>query len=298
MDDPTLIRLFIGIAERGSLSSVARIWGVAPSTVTLGLKQLEQRVNTQLVNRTTRSLALTAEGERFLQECRRVIADLDELMEGFSEDGPISGMIRLTATNDLGRQRIAPLIDRFMRDHPAVSVQLYLSDALVDLVDSGFDLGLRTGPLQNSELRARLLVRGRKCICAAPHYWRRHGKPRHPDELAKHNCLVFATPGETQTAWQFSENAQRFRVRVSGDRTSNDGQTLKEWAVAGAGIAMKSTFDIAADIEAGRLETALEPFTTEATNLYAVFPPRPKTARRITAFLDYLGEELAVHSKA
>ncbi|TPW27875.1 LysR family transcriptional regulator [Martelella alba] len=293
MDDPSLMRLFVAIAERGSLSAVSRAWGVAPSTVTLGLKQLEERIGTQLINRTTRSMALTPEGERFLQECRRVLTDLDTLMGSFSEDGPLSGTIRMTATMDLGRQRIAPLIETFMRRHPDVNVQLYLSDSVVDLVDAGLDLGLRTGPLQSSDLRARLIVRGHKCVCAAPAYWARHGKPALPEDLAGHNCMVFATPGETQTSWQFGNKGKRFRVRIHGDRTANDGQVLKDWAIAGAGVVLKSTFDIALDLAAGRLEAALEPFTTEATNLYAVFPPRQRQPRWLEAFLDHLSEGLS-----
>ncbi|WP_176083539.1 LysR family transcriptional regulator [Martelella sp. HB161492] len=293
MDDPTLMRLFVAIAERGSLSAVSRAWGVAPSTVTLGLKQLEERIGTQLINRTTRSMALTPEGERFLQECSRVLTDLDALMGSFSEDGPLSGTIRMTATMDLGRQRIAPLIEAFMKRHPNVNVQLYLSDSVVDLVDAGLDLGLRTGPLQSSDLRARLIVRGHKCVCAAPAYWARHGKPADPEALTEHNCMVFATPGETQASWSFGHKGKRFRVRISGDRTANDGQVLKDWAIAGAGVVLKSTFDIAFDLAAGRLETALEPYTTEATNLYAVFPPRQRQPRRLEALLDHLSAGLS-----
>ncbi|MEG6509511.1 LysR family transcriptional regulator [Methyloligella sp. 2.7D] len=293
MDDPKLMRLFMAIADRGSLSGVARAWGMAPSTVTHGLKQLEDRLGTQLVLRTTRQLSLTPEGERFLGDCRRILADLDEVMTGFSEQGPLAGEIRITATNDLGRLRIAPLIDRFMEAHPDLRIQLFLSDTVVDLVDAGFDVGIRTGPLRDSDLKARLLLRGSKRVCAAPGYWRRRGKPSHPRELTSHNCLVLSSPGDSQAFWSFRDGANRFRVRVAGDRTVNDGQAVKDWAIAGAGVAMKSVFDVADDIAAGRLETALESYTAEPTNLYAVFPPRGRESRRVRALLDYLGEQLA-----
>ncbi|MBJ3776903.1 LysR family transcriptional regulator [Acuticoccus mangrovi] len=293
MDDTRLMRLFMAIVDHGTLSAVARAWGVAPSTVTHGLKQLEDRLGAQLVLRTTRQLSLTAEGDRFLGHCRRILADLDEVMTDFSERGALTGSLGVTATNDLGRQRIAPLIDEFMRIHPDLRIQLFLSDTVVDLVDAGFDVGIRTGPLRDSDLKARLLLRGRKLVCASPDYWRRHGKPAHPRELADHNCLVLGSREETQAYWSFREGADRFRVRITGDRTVNDGQALKDWAVAGAGVVMKSVFDVADDLAAARLETALDAFTGEATNLYAVFPPRGHDSRRVRVFLDHLAEGLA-----
>lgn len=293
MDTVKLIRLFVSIAETGSLSAVARSWGVTPSTVTLGLKQLETHLGTQLVFRTTRQLSLTQDGIRFLDRSRRLLADLDDVLGEFTDEGPLSGHIRMTATNDLGRERLAPLIDDFMKRHPGMTVQLFLSDSLVDLVEGGFDIGIRTGPLQDSDLKARLLLRGHKCVCAAPDYWRRHGKPAHPSLLSGHNCLVLGSPGETQAFWSFRENGRALRVRVSGSRLVNDGQTLRHWAVAGAGVVMKSSFDVTEDLEAGRLETALETFTADSTNLYAVTPPGDRAPKRVAALLDFLSDRLS-----
>lgn len=294
MDAFKTMRLFVAIAEGGSLSAVARDWSVAPSTVTYGLQQLEDRLGAQLVVRTTRRLSLTEEGERFLRESRRILSDVDEVMTGLTEDGALSGNIRLTSTNDLGRQRVAPLVDAFMRDNPALTVELSLSDGIVDLVAGGYDLAIRTGPLRDSDMKARLLMRGQKNICAAPAYWRRHGKPSHPGDLARHNCLLLGEPGERHAAWAFRDGAERFRVRVSGDRQVNDGEALRQWAIAGAGVVQKSSFDIAEDIRQGRLETALEPFTAEATNLYAVSPPRQYESRRVRRFVDYLARHMPV----
>lgn len=293
MDTLRLIRLFVAIADSGSLSSVARGWGVAPSTVTFGLKQLEEQLGAQLILRTTRQLSLTREGERFLIRGRQVLADLDEAMTAFTDEGPLGGRIRMTATNDLGRERIAPLVDAFMKDHPELTVQLFLSDTVVDLVEGAFDIGIRTGPLPDSDMKARLLLRGHKSVCAAPGYWLRHGKPTHPKDLADHNCLVLGAPGETQAFWSFRDDGKPLRVRISGNRQVNDGETLRKWAVAGAGVVMKSSFDIADDIGAGRLETALDPFTNQATNLYAVIPPRGQPPKRISVFLDFLSEKLS-----
>ncbi|MCA0922173.1 LysR family transcriptional regulator [Pseudooceanicola nanhaiensis] len=293
MDAFRTMRLFVAIAEGASLSSVARDWGVAPSTVSYGLQALEERLGAQLVIRTTRQHSLTEEGERFLQESRRILSDVDEVMTGIANDSVLSGNLRITSTNDFGRQHVAPLVDAFVRDHPGVTVDLFLADGIVDLVEGGFDLAVRTGPLRDSDLKARLLLRGQKNICAAPAYWARHGKPQHPAELAQHNCLLLGEPGERQSAWTFRKDGERLRVRVSGDRQVNDGEALRQWAIAGAGIVQKSSFDIAEDLREGRLETALHAFTAEQTNLYAVSPPRQYESRRVRAFVDFMVERLS-----
>ena len=179
-----------------------------------------------------------------------------------------------------------------MRDHPGVTVELFLWDGIVDLVEGGFDVAVRTGPLRDSDLKARLLLRGQKKICAAPAYWARHGKPGHPTDLAQHNCLLLGEPRARHASWTFHSDGERVRVRVSGDRQVNDGEALRQWAIAGAGVVQKSSFDIAGDVRAGRLETALDAFTTEPTNLYAVSPPRQYDSRRVRAFVDFLARHL------
>ncbi|TMV85851.1 LysR family transcriptional regulator [Thioclava sp. BHET1] len=292
------IRLFLAIAESGALSAVARDWGVSPSTVTYGLKHLEERLGVQLVIRTTRRLSLTPEGVRFLEKCRQILDDLDEVMNGFAEEDALTGNIRVTSTNDLGRRRLAPLVHAFMCRHPGVTVELFLSDRVVDLVEGGFDLAVRTGPLQDSDLMARLLLRGIKNICATPGYWREHGKPEHPRDLARHNCLLLGHPGERHALWNFRDGEERLRVRVSGNRQVNDGEALRQWAIAGAGVAQKSSFDIVDDLRLGRLETALDAFTVEPTNLYAVSPARQYGARRVKVFTDFLADEMSGKTQA
>lgn len=287
-----LLRLYVSIAEHSSLSAAARALSLSPSTVTLGLQRLEERVGARLVTRTTRRLSLTEEGERFLGDCRRILADLDEAMDGLADRGPLQGEIRVTATNDLGRNRLAPLIDGFLKAHPGVRVALMLTDAVIDLVEDGYDLALRMGLLQPSRLTARLLMRGRRHICAAPAYWDRVGRPEHPRELARHNCMVLARPGAPQANWHFQENDREFSVRVGGDRTANDGGALRNWAIAGAGVVLKSSLDIEDDLAAGRLEPVLEEFALAAINLYAVYPPGRRPARRVSAFVDYLAAGL------
>ncbi|MBU1175740.1 MAG: LysR family transcriptional regulator [Alphaproteobacteria bacterium] len=292
MDQIDSFRLFVAIAEQRSLSAVARQRDVAPSTVTLVLQRLEDQVSTRLVNRTTRRLSLTADGESFLAECRRILESVDAALEGYSEHGPLHGTIRLTASNDFGRTHVAGIVHRFMQDHPAIRAELVLSDQVLDLVAEGFDIGIRSGKSTDPRFQSRRLLRGRRVICAAPSYWEAHGKPETPRDLVSHNCLVLERPGAPQSTWRFRSEDGEISVKISGSRTCNDGEVLHKWAISGGGIILKADWDVAADIVRNRLETALDAYCTEEISLYAVHPAGARTPRRIRRMIDFLAEEI------
>jgi DNA-binding transcriptional LysR family regulator len=291
MDQLDALRLFVEIAEAGSFSAVARNRTMSGSTVTLALQQLEATVNAQLITRSTRRLSLTYEGKRFLEDARRLLTDWEVAVGGLHSDGPLQGPIRLTAPNDFGRNRLLPLVDEFMEIHPSVQIDLLLSDGVVDLVEQRLDLALRTGPLPDSSLRARLLFQGPRLVVAAPAYWQAHGKPTHPSELALHNCLVLTRPGAPQSAWPFIEDGRTFSVKVAGNRNANDGGALREWAIRGRGVVLKVEWDIRTDIKAGRLESALESYVAEHIDLYAVYAGATPS-RRVSALIDFLAIKL------
>lgn len=292
MDTFDLIRLFVDIAEANSLSAVARCRDVAPSTVTLGLQQLEEKVGARLLARTTRNQSLTPEGERFLVDCRRILGCLDDAMSAVGDNGPLRGDIRVTCTHDFGRVRLLPLINDFMHLHPDVQVAVTFSDAVTDLIEERFDLGIRMGALPDSQLAARLLIRSNRVVVASPEYWKRFGKPEHPRDLVNHNCLILARPGCPWTHWHFVEDGKEFTVHVRGDRSIDDGGAIRAWAVAGAGVVMKMHFNVAEDIRAGRLETALDDYTGKEINLYAVRPSGRRAPRRVQALIDFLVDKL------
>ncbi|MCA9620460.1 MAG: LysR family transcriptional regulator, partial [Myxococcales bacterium] len=264
----------------------------SPSTVTVALQKLESRLGAQLFRRTTRSLSLTPDGERFLETCRRTIAELDAAMEGLTGHGPLRGRIRITATNDFGRATLCPFIHTFLAQHPDVVVDLLLTDDILDLVDEGFDIGIRTGPLPDSALHFRLLVRGPRHICAAPAYWDEHGRPTHPRDLASHNCLILGRSGAPLHTWRFQSADETFSIRVDGDRLANDGEVLRTWAIAGAGVVLKSRWDVADDLAAGRLESCLDAFMADPVNLYAVHPAGRALPRRVEVMLTALADHV------
>lgn len=291
MDRLDALRLYIAVAETGSFSAVARQQSIAVSTVSLAVKQLEDEFRTRLVARSTRQLALTHEGEMLLSDARRIVSDWDASVGGLGQGSVLSGPIRLTATNDFGRARILPLLDAFQALHPKVFITLLLSDSNLDLIEDHIDVALRYGPLPDSTNRARLLVPGRRLVCAAPAYWDRMGRPVHPDELAAHNCLILARPGAPLAAWPFREESGLFHVKVRGDRLTSDGDVLRYWAVKGLGVTLKNSCDVSSELGAGALEAVLQGFSAGPVDLYAVHHGG-HPSRRVTALMDFLAQAL------
>lgn len=283
------LRLFIEIIERGSLSAAAQARGLSPSTVTVALQELEELAGVTLITRTTRQLALTNEGEVFLESCRDIVERFDTVLEDLRATGSLEGPIRLTATNDFGRNRLLDMIEEFKSEHPDVRIELHLSDDVLDLIESGFDLGIRTGPLKDSRHQFRLLVRGPRKICASPAYWERMGRPKHARELSEHNCLALQYRETLANKWKIGSES----VRVSGDRSSNDGEVLRTWALRGAGVVLKSWWDVRAELMKGTLEAVLEEEMTDEINLYAVYPGGHRTPRRVEAFVEHLIQQLS-----
>ncbi|WP_338664133.1 LysR family transcriptional regulator [Pararoseomonas sp. SCSIO 73927] len=291
MDRIDALRLLLDISAAGSFSAVARQRAISTSTVSSAVNQLEQELGARLMARSTRRLVLTHEGEMLLADARRIVSGWDAALDGLRKGGPLAGPIRVTATNDFGRTRLGPLLDAFQALHPDIHVTLLLSDDTIDLIHHQIDLALRTGPLRDSSLRARLLVRGHRLVCASPAYWLRAGKPGHPCELAEHNCLILARPGAPLSAWPFRERGKPFSVRVSGDRQASDGEVIRRWALAGFGVVLKNQWDIQHDLEADRLETALGDYQAGSIDLYAVQPGGPPP-RRVNALTDFLALSL------
>jgi DNA-binding transcriptional LysR family regulator len=296
MDRIDALRIFIDIAEAGSFTAAARKHTFSTSTVTLALQRLEAEVGIRLITRTTRRLSLTHEGETFLADARRILADWDAVVHGLRDHGPLSGPIRITATNDFGRNFLVPMLNRFMRLHPQVQVSLLLSDANVNLVDQQLDLALRNGPLSDSGLKAKLLLSGPRVVCASPSYWSKNGKPEYPAQLAEHNCLILRMPEAPLAAWRFIVDGKPIAVKVSGDRSASDGGVLRQWAIDGFGVVLKNRWDVRSELESGLLDTALDSYIAEHVDLYAVYAGgRP--SRRLARLIEFLSYELAADAQ-
>jgi DNA-binding transcriptional LysR family regulator len=281
---------FARIVSAGSLSAAARELDLSLGVVSKRLAQLEESLGVRLIQRTTRRQTLTEEGIVFHAQVVRILAEIEQLEALMSRRSQtVSGLLRLTAPGALGRQWIAPIVADFQKEHPLITVQMELTDVVVDLFDSGMDIAVRFGSLADSSLIARPLAPNYRVLCAAPAYLDVHGVPGHPAELVKHRCILIGD--QPRAEWLF-EGDDPVAVRVPGSLITNDGGAAHAWALEGAGIAMKSIWDVGDDITAGRLRRVLPSYSISAAPLHAIYPHSRHLAPRVRAFVDYLGEKL------
>ena len=210
----------------------------------------------------------THEGLQFPSDAPLVLAHWNSAIEGVQE-GPLRGPIKITAPLEFGREELAPIADRFQLLHPSTQIMLHLADDVIELVEQNIDVALHFGPLSDSTLRARLLLRAKRVVCAAPSYRETRGIPERPEDLSQHNCLVQARPDATFATWTFQVDGKLTSVRVRGDRIANESESLRNWATAGRGILRRAAFGIRKELSSGDLVTALDAFSI-SSNLYAV----------------------------
>ena len=290
---PADLGFFSALAAAGSLSAAARELGLTTPAVSKRLAQLEARVGMALVHRTTRRMSLTPEGDLVLEHARRILGDIDALAErlGSAKAQP-EGLLRVNATLGFGRSHVAPLISRFVRKHPQVEVQLQLSVNPPPPSEESWDVGLRFGAPPDARIVARRLAPNRRLLCAAPAYLARHGEPRTPRDLVRHNCIGIRQGDEAYGVWRLSSGRGRRRaaepVKIHGNLTTNDGEIAVNWALDGHGILMRAEWDIARYLRTGRLVQVLPQYETPDADIYAVYPQRHQFTARVRAFVEFL----------
>jgi len=284
------LRIFIETCRHGSMSACARKMDLSPAVVSASLKRLEEELDTLLIVRSTRNLRLTEPGERFLRACREAVELLDDARASLrSEEVEFSGMIRLSAPSDLGRNLIMPWLDEFLDQHPKVELRLQLSDALADLYSQPLDMALRYGEPKDSALIAIAIAPdNRPLLCASPAYLAQHGSPQKPDDLKDHNCLRHGHSETLHTRWEFHRSGQSKTVEVTGNRQCKDGDLTRKWAIAGKGIAFKSRLDVFRDLEAGRLVEIDVGWETPPFPLYLLCAERRLLSPLVNALKDHL----------
>ncbi|MES2071131.1 MAG: LysR family transcriptional regulator [Pseudomonadota bacterium] len=288
MDQFKQLSTFAEVATRGSLSSAARAEGVAPAMIGRRLDALEERLGVKLLQRTTRKIALTNEGTAFLEDCQRILADLEEAETAVSErSARASGQLTVSAPAGFGRQHVAPLVPSFLTEHRDVKLTLSLNDRVVDLIGEGIDVAIRIASLTDSNLIGVKLADNKRVVVASPAYIKRHGAPASLDELSNHNCLAFSTDG-SQRGWTFRQSGKNVTLKVEGNMVCNDGEVLHDWAISGKGLAWRSMWEVGAEIETGKLVTVLDEFTAPGNDIYAIFAQRRHLPLRIRAFVDFL----------
>lgn len=295
---PADLSFFTTLAAAGSLSAAGRELGVSTAAVSKHLASMEGRLGFSLMNRSTRRMGLTPEGEIYLEHSRRILAGVEELEQVLgSTTAKPSGLLRVNATLGFGRTHVAPLISRFAKRHPEVDVQLQLSVGPPALTEDAYDVCIRFGPPPDARVVARKLAENRRLLCASPAYLSRRGTPKVPNDLLRHNCITIRQGDEGYGVWRLSpnkgRNPQAQIIKVRGSLTSNDGEIAVNWALDGHGIVMRAEWDISRYLQSGRLVQVLPQYDTPDADIYAVYPRNQHTFARVRAFVEFVADAFA-----
>lgn len=294
---PSDLGFFSTLAASSSLSAAARELGLTAAAVSKHLTQMEKRAGVTLVNRTTRRMLLTPEGELYLAHARRILDDIDELSEllGAAKQSP-KGLLRVNATLGFGRSHVAPAVSRFVAAYPQMAIQLQLSVAPPPLSADAFDVCIRFGEPPDNRIVAKRLATNRRLLCAAPAYVAKHGLPQSAHDLTRHNCIGIRQGDEAYGVWRLTSGKGAARkteaVRINGSLTTNDGEIAVKWALEGHGILMRAEWDIKQYLEDGSLVRILPAHDTPNADIYAVYSPRHQMSNRIRSFVDFIAQDL------
>ncbi|MCP5150278.1 MAG: LysR family transcriptional regulator [Ectothiorhodospiraceae bacterium] len=301
------IESFVRVARAGSFSAAAKELGVGVSSVSRQISALEDALGARLLQRTTRRLGLTEAGHRYLDHASRILGEVEEARREILdlEEEP-RGLLRVTAPVTFGRVHISPAVAAFLCRHPAVAVELWTTDQVVDLVEEGFDVAVRIGALHDSGLVARRLAPMRRVICASPAYLAAHGTPDDAAALAGHECLTFRFH-QSSTVWRQGASVWRIQgpdgaieeVTVGGRLEANTAETLLDAALAGHGLVLVPVWMVVDELRSGRLVAVLPEHRVSPSaidsGIYAVYPSRRHVSAKLRAFVDFLVERFETH---
>jgi LysR family transcriptional regulator, transcriptional activator for dmlA len=292
---PAELSFFVSLATCGNLSSAARELGISTAAVSKRLSQMEARLGMPLVNRTTRRMSLTPDGETLFEHARRIlgeIADLDQLLS--ASRGQPKGQLRVNATLGFGRLHVAPAISKYVLRYPEVDVQLQLSVNPPALTDDQFDVCIRFGEPGDTRIIAKKLASNRRVLCASPKYLEARGEPAQASDLVRHNCICIRQGDEAYGTWRLQRDrdsgGQGGTVKVRGNLTTNDGEIAVNWALDGHGILMRAEWDIERYLDSGRLVQVLPQYRTPDADIYAIYPQHQHQSARIRTFVAFLSQ--------
>ena len=293
MDTFAAMRVFVAVVERSGFSAAASALDLSTASVTRQVAALEKRLGTRLLNRTTRRVGLTSAGAAYYQRAVQLLAELDDIEAAVGAQALVpSGLLRINAPVSFGIARLGPLLAGYRVRYPQVKLDLSLSDRLVDMVEEGFDVAIRITRQPAPNLIARKLADARLLLCAAPDYLARAGTPAAPADLARHACLAYSywSGGDE---WTLQGPAGEATVRIDGGLRANNGDVLREAALAGMGIVLQPDFVVGADLAASRLRQVLPDWQVPPVGIHAVYASRSHLAPKVRSFIDWLVEAFA-----
>ena len=289
MKDAPDLAFFALLARHPSLAAAAQELGVTPPAVSRRLAQLEQRLGVRLLNRTTRRLSLTPEGERYLEEGGRILRDIEGLERSLVTSREVPhGLLRINATFGFGRRHLSPAISDFARLYPAVEMVLQLTDRPMDLTAHAMDIGIHFGEPPDSRILARKIATNRRLLCAAPSYLSARPEPVTPRDLQAQACIVIRENNTAFNNWQLTNGKQQEMVKVTGPLSTNFGEIAVDWALAGHGVLLRSEWDLGSYLQSGQLRRVLAPWEGASADIYAIYPQRHHLSAKVRVFLDFL----------
>ncbi|MFC5418286.1 MAG: LysR family transcriptional regulator [Stutzerimonas stutzeri] len=293
------MEVFAAVVERGGFSAAAKLFGMTPSAVSKLVTRLEARLGARLVNRSTRKLQLTAEGQAFHQRCVTILSDIAEAECEAAAGRAPRGRVRVNANVAFGNQILLPLVPAFLAEHPELSIDLVFTDQVVDLIEERADIAIRVapGPLRGNQLMARKIGESGVAVVASPNYLARHGEPRTPGDLAKHNLIGFNFARSVE-GWPFRVDGALISIAAVGNTQVGDGEIARQLAVAGVGLARLGRFHTQAEVAAGRLVTVLEDFNPgDIEVIHAVYLGQGGfVPARMRAFIDFLARNVKIRA--
>lgn len=293
------MEVFAAVVERGGFSAAAKLFGMTPSAVSKLVTRLEGRLGARLINRSTRKLQLTAEGQAFHQRCVTILSDIAEAECEAAAGRAPRGRVRVNANVAFGNQVLLPLVPAFLAEHPELSLDLVFTDQVVDLIEERADIAIRVapGPLRGNQLMARKIGESAVAVVASPDYLARHGEPKTPAELEKHNLIGFNFARSVE-GWPFRVDGALISIAAVGNTQVGDGEIARQLAVAGIGLARLGRFHIEAEIAAGRLVTVLDDFNAgDIEAIHAVYLGQGGfVPARMRAFIDFLARNVRIRA--
>ncbi|WP_061118945.1 MULTISPECIES: LysR family transcriptional regulator [unclassified Caballeronia] len=288
---------FCLLVKQGSLAATARELNLTPPAVSRRLSAMEDRLGVRLLNRTTRRISLTSEGEVYFANAQRILSDIDDMEQLVSSSRAApKGLLRVNAPLGFGRSYIGPSISLFSQRFPDVEVQLHLTDRPIGLPDESIDVSVRFGEMPDSRLIAKKIASNRRLLVSSPGYLRGAGEPAHPHDLTHHQCIVLRQNESAYGNWRLSRGGRTETIKVHGKLSTNDGEVALNWALEGHGILMRAEWDVAKYLRSGRLVQVLSDYDTPPADVYAVYPERLNLSAKVACFVDHLRDYLGQHA--
>ncbi len=280
---------FVAVVEHKGFSKAGRELRLTTAVVSARVANLEKNLGVRLLNRTTRQVTPTDEALQYYEACKNILQQVDAAEVHLSSKrlSP-SGSVKITAPTVLGRRHIAPIVPELQKQYPELQIRLSLTDEIVDIIGDGVDVAIRIAPLKDSSLKSVQLASCPRILCASPSYFQKYGTPRSKEELLEHNCLLLRFPGSTQFQWAFESEGKVQNLNVKGSLDSNNGDVLRQWALDGQGIALKSIWEIGEEIKDGRLVHLLPNLVPAPVSISALYPQGHIIPPKVRVTLDHL----------